>query len=66
MGLTAFYLMIAWWLSLLALIPLLIDWSAQQWLFFPSTNTRRFITGLLAGYGEVALAVLGVRYILGC
>ena len=49
---------IAWWLCFLALVPLLIDWSAQYWLHFPSTNTRRFITGLLAGYGEVALVVL--------
>ena len=54
----------AWWLCLLALIPLLIDWSAQYWLLFPSTNTRRFITGLLAGYGEVAFAVLVLRYFL--
>ena len=64
LGLTAFLQVIPWWLCLLALIPLLIDWFAQYWLLFPSTNTRRFITGLLAGYGEVAFAVLVLRYFL--
>jgi len=64
LGLTAFLRAAAWWLYLLALIPLLVDWSAQCWLFFPSTNTRRFVTGLVAGYGEVALGVLAVYYFL--
>ena len=64
-GVTAFWQAVAWWLCLLAVIPLLIDWSAQHFLSVPSTNLRRFITGLLAGYGEVALAVLACRYVFG-
>lgn len=65
LGLTAFLRTAVWWLCLLALVPLLVDWSVQCWLLFPSTNTRRFVTGLLAGYGEVALGVLGIQYFLG-
>ena len=34
-------------------------------VIFPSTNARRVVTGLLAGYGEVALCILVVRYLAG-
>ena len=65
LGLTALIRAADWRFCIFALIPLLVDWSAQCWLSFPSTNTRRFVTGLLAGYGEVALGVLGLYQCLG-
>jgi uncharacterized membrane protein len=64
LGLTALVWAADWRLCILAMIPLLLDWSAQCWLSFASTNFRRVLTGFLAGYGEVALGVLGVRYLL--
>jgi uncharacterized membrane protein len=45
--------------------PLLVDWGVQQWLSRPSTNLRRFLTGLMAGVGEVGLVVLGLRWLFG-
>jgi len=62
LGLTALIQAADWRFCILAMIPLFVDWSAQCWLSFPSTNARRFVTGLLAGYGEVALGVLGIYH----
>jgi uncharacterized membrane protein len=64
LGLTSFFEPVDWRVCVLAMIPLLIDWSAQTWLSLPSTNLRRLFTGLLAGYGEVALAIIGLQYFL--
>lgn len=51
---------VPWWLSASLLLPLLVDWALQQWFSKPSTNIRRFVTGFLAGGGEVALLIAGV------
>jgi len=64
LGLTTFLWPVPWWLCLLGLLALLADWSAQCWLQFPSTNARRLITGLVAGYGEVGLGVLAVKHLI--
>ena len=56
-GLAAFAQPLAWWTCLLLLAPLLADWTAQECFGFSSTNRRRFVTGVLGGYGEVAFAV---------
>lgn len=37
--------------AILLLIPLAIDWSAQEFLKVISNNYRRLITGFLAGLG---------------
>lgn len=36
--------------SFLLSIPMAIDWSIQQFMKIESNNTRRLITGLLAGF----------------
>lgn len=38
-------------LTILLMIPLIIDGSLQYFRVIRSNNTRRFITGILAGYG---------------
>ncbi len=60
LGLLTLLLPLPWWLSASLLLPLVVDWGLQQWFSKPSTNIRRFVTGLLAGAGEVALVIAGV------
>ncbi len=63
LGLVSFALPTAWWVSLLLLIPLLLDWSVQEYLLVPSTNTRRLLTGVLGGYGEISFVVFVFLYL---
>jgi uncharacterized membrane protein len=35
----------------LMILPMAMDWSIQRFLNINSNNTRRFITGLLGGFG---------------
>jgi len=42
------------------LAPMLVDWSVQQFAGRTSTNTRRFITGVLGGIGYGSLWFHGV------
>lgn len=37
--------------SSLIMMPLIIDWSLQQFLKIESNNTRRFTTGIVGGFG---------------
>jgi uncharacterized membrane protein len=45
-------------------LPIAVDWSIQRFLRIESNNVRRFITGLLGGFGigfiqlKVLIAVL--------
>jgi len=49
-----------WW-SLVLVAPLIVDGSLQYFNVLPSTNVRRFLTGLLGGAG-FALFVLKVLH----
>lgn len=42
-------------LSVLGCLSMLIDWGLQALKLKPSTNIRRFITGILGGYGIMTL-----------
>lgn len=41
----------AWWVGALMVVPMALDGGAQLWMKMPSTNVRRFWTGLLGGMG---------------
>ena len=44
--------------SLLILLPMIIDGVIQMTTAYESNNTKRFITGLLFGYGIIMLFVI--------
>lgn len=43
--------------SFLGALSMLIDWSLQATNIKPSTNTRRFITGVLGGFGIMSIQI---------
>lgn len=43
------------WLPLLMAVPLIMDGFTQRWKWRTSTNTLRFITGILFGVGQALL-----------
>lgn len=45
----------AWWLCLVLVIPMWIDWSLQRFKGIMSNNGRRLITGFLGGMGMSCL-----------
>ncbi len=45
------------------MIPLIIDGFIQLKTQYQSTNTRRFITGVLFGYGLVSIFLLSSMYV---
>ena len=46
-----FFLSFDIWWTFLLVIPMGIDWGVQYFFKIESNNVRRFITGLLAGFG---------------
>jgi uncharacterized membrane protein len=50
-----FYFLPPWYISILLIVPLAIDWSLQEFAGLISTNFRRLITGLFGGFGVGAL-----------
>ena len=48
------------WIALIALLPMLVDWSVQEWLERESTNARRLVTGLLGGWGFCSVFLLAL------
>ena len=50
---------IHWALGLALVVPMGINWGIQRWLGIMSTNPRRLVTGLMAGFG------LGMGYMWG-
>lgn len=44
-----------WYVSVLLLFPLAVDWSIQHFFKIMSTNNRRLVTGLLGGFGVGAI-----------
>lgn len=45
------FLQIPFYVNLIMLIPLGIDWGLQYFFKIMSTNVRRFITGIICGFG---------------
>ncbi len=46
---------IVWWLALVCNLPAYIDGASQAVGLRESTNSLRFFTGLLSGFGQMAL-----------
>lgn len=40
-----------YWACVLLLLPMLVDWSLQEYANILSNNPRRFVTGLVGGLG---------------
>ena len=47
------------------MIPLIIDGFVQLKTQYQSTNARRFVTGVLFGYGLVSMFLLTSIYVYG-
>jgi uncharacterized membrane protein len=46
-----FFVKLEWWICLLFLVPMAVDWGLQFLRIVQSTNIRRLITGTLGGFG---------------
>ena len=55
------------WMALVFMAPMIADGSIQMKTRYESTNPRRFLTGLLGGYGALTLFItsLVATYQLG-
>ena len=51
-------------LSILGCLGMLTDWGLQALKLKPSTNIRRFITGILGGYGIMTLQLRLLKELL--
>ncbi len=50
-----FFLKIPWYLSLISLVPMGLDWSLQHFKKKESNNIKRVITGFFGGFGIIYL-----------
>lgn len=57
------FLNLSLWLSIIFILPTVIDGLTQAFFERESTNLLRFITGLTAGMGSMALISLMGKYI---
>ena len=48
------------WIALALLVPMAADGFIQMKTRYESTNPRRFVTGLLFGYGLMALFIISI------
>ena len=55
----------SWWVMLLFLVPMGIDWFIQYINVLESTNVRRFATGLLGGFGLTYFYFIIIKLIIG-
>ncbi len=51
------------YMSILLLIPLILDGGMQALTYYESTNKRRFLTGMLFGYALSNLFFLSTGYV---
>ncbi|QVK17247.1 DUF2085 domain-containing protein [Mycoplasmatota bacterium] len=60
------FLILKFWISILLIIPMLIDGSIQFFTHYRSNNYKRLITGVLAGFGIIFflyyIALLGMAH----
>ena len=52
---SCFFFRLPLWVAIVILIPMVIDGFVQMLTAYESNNRRRFITGVLFGYGLVML-----------
>lgn len=55
---SCFFFRLSVWISLLLLIPMIVDGTIQMKTAYESNNRRRFLTGFLFGYGLAMLFVI--------
>lgn len=55
---SCFFFRLSVWISLLLLIPMIVDGTIQMKTAYESNNRRRFFTGFLFGYGLAMLFVI--------
>ena len=48
------------WMTLVMITPMIADGFIQLKTSYESTNPRRFVTGLLGGYGGLTLFILSL------
>ena len=48
------------WMTLVMITPMIADGFIQLKTSYESTNPRRFVTGLLFGYGLMALFIISI------
>ncbi len=58
------FLKIEWWINVLFLLPMGIDWGMQFLKIFQSNNIRRVITGTLGGFGLTYIYYLIIKTII--
>ncbi len=51
-------------ISLVCCLVMLIDWSLQYYKIKVSTNPRRFITGIIGGFGVMSFYCLAVLWVI--
>jgi len=54
-----------WYISCILIVPVAIDGLIQNYLKIMSNNIRRFLTGLLGGFGIGAI-LWGSLFFIGC
>ena len=60
---TVWFFTFPWYINILFMLVMLADWLIQYLKWKPSTNPRRFITGVLCGYGIWAICKIIIIYI---
>ena len=48
------------WITLVMMVPMIADGFIQLKTSYESTNPRRFVTGLLGGYGGLTLFIISL------
>ena len=48
------------WIPLALMVPMIADGAIQMKTRYESTNPRRFLTGLLGGYGALTLFIISL------
>ena len=59
-----FIFRLKWWMILLLLAPMGVDWVLQRINVLPSTNIRRLITGILGGFALTYVYFYVIEFIV--
>lgn len=55
---SCFFFRMPLWMAVLILVPMIVDGLVQMFTAYESNNWRRFITGVLFGFGLVMLCAI--------